>query len=79
MEKEKNIKEFLQVLIDLTQANLDFLNGIKINHKLKSKYIDEIKQIQDVINNFKFVKNVVHEEILLDHPIPKQIIDYFGK
>lgn len=78
MKNEKNFEEFLEVLRDLTQSNLDFLKGKKMDYQLKSKYLDEIRQIEELINNFQFVKNAVYEKKLLEHPIPQEIKKYFG-
>jgi hypothetical protein len=59
MEENKDLKEFLEVLIDMNQSNIDFIKNPNLTiypPKLFQKYVEEIKQIQDLINTFDFVK-----------------------
>ncbi len=53
----KTYKEFLEEIIKITQANLNFLNKKPVNYTLNSKYISEIQQFQELINSFKFIGN----------------------
>ena len=57
MENEKNLVEFLKILIDLTQDNIDFIKGKQIFlPAMIGKYENELRQIRDLINSFDFVK-----------------------
>jgi 5'(3')-deoxyribonucleotidase len=57
VENEKNLVEFLKILIDLTQDNIDFIKGKQIFlPAMIGKYENELRQIRDLINSFDFVK-----------------------
>ncbi len=56
---KKSLEEFLEVLIQTTQHNIDFLNDKEVIFEPENakKYSEEIQEICDVINNFYFVKD----------------------
>lgn len=57
MENEKNLVEFLKILIDLTQDNIDFIKGKQIFlPAMIGKYENELRQIRDLINSFDFYR-----------------------
>lgn len=66
-DEEKNLKEFLGFLLEITQQNIDFSEG-KRPKKLPDlylKYKKEIEKVQDTINSFDFVieKIIEHDQI----------------
>ncbi|HLT41233.1 MAG TPA: hypothetical protein VKZ95_00895 [Sphingobacteriaceae bacterium] len=51
----KSFIEFLQVLTNLNQANLDFIKNITPKKVLGlEKYKNELGKVQDLINSFEF-------------------------
>jgi len=59
MENEKNLIEFLEILVKLTQDNIDFINEKEILRPIiQEKYFEELKQIRNLINSFDFVRNI---------------------
>lgn len=54
---KKTLKEFLENLNTLNQANIDYLNGKNSNIILNTQYEEEYKAIQDLINSFNFDKD----------------------
>lgn len=56
MNDEKNLKEFLKDLLKLTVDNINYLDGVEIQTRISFKYIKELQMVQDLINNFEFVK-----------------------
>jgi hypothetical protein len=57
VENEKNLVEFLKILIDLTQDNIDFIKGKQIFlPAMIGKYENELRQIRDLINSFDFYR-----------------------
>lgn len=66
-QHSKNLKEFLCILTQLTQSNIDFMEGKRspLNNGT-FKYIDELRKIQEVINGFDFVKNEYIEKGFLN-------------
>lgn len=61
---EKNLLEFLEYLSYLTLENIKLLKdneGQMRLWKYDNKYFSEITQIQELINEFDFVKNVRKE------------------
>lgn len=54
----KTINGFLEVLQTVTQANLDFNNGLKPSlHFNDEEYEEEMEEIRDLINSFNFVRS----------------------
>lgn len=78
MQREKNIKEFLELLIQLTQANIDFFSGKKCENIDLSKYSNEFERIQILINSFDFCSDPPINNALLTHPMPKEIKEIFN-
>ena len=58
MDEKKDLVEFLEILICLTQDNIDFIRQKEIKFPTDlGKYKNELKQIQNIINSFDFVKD----------------------
>ena len=55
VSSEKNLKDFLITLKNVTEANLRFLDGICSLPIDTEEYLEEIKKIQNLINSFEFV------------------------
>lgn len=56
MEDKRNLLEFLEILVKLTEENIDFMKGKDVRDiKILGKYKDELGQVQDLINSFDFV------------------------
>ncbi len=78
MNKEKSLRELLQVLNKLNQANIDYIYGKQANILLEDKYEKEIKQIKDLINTFDFIGPKPIDKILLTNPIPTYVKEMFS-
>lgn len=54
---EKNLVEFLEALIKVHDANIEFIACIPYTEFVfPEKYRNEIEAIQDLINSFDFIK-----------------------
>ena len=56
LRDDKNLLEFLNHLMEITQMNIDFMNGTDVPIIISDKYMKEIHQIQELINTFDFIK-----------------------
>jgi len=77
---DKNYREFLELLLELDQANLDFINGkdgSKIDSLKLSKYKEEIEKLQDLINSFDFMGFQTPNKKLISHAVPSLINSMF--
>lgn len=66
---EKSLLEFIKALDQLNAANLHNLKGQDASwYKMNEKYVEELKQVMNLINGFDFVKNQpkIHP-VLLKH------------
>lgn len=53
-QKNKNLTDFLKQLVDLIEANLEFIREGETNYEVDYAYKEELIKIQDMIDSFKF-------------------------
>lgn len=54
---KKTLKQFLEILLKVTEENLIFLQKGEANQVIDSmKYLNELAKIQEVINSFDFIR-----------------------